>query len=32
MSEICTGFYSIVNKKYAAIFNPFELIQKIQGE
>lgn len=32
MQELCTGFFSSVNKKYAAIFHPLEMIQKIQGE
>jgi len=31
MSEIAAGFFSSVNKKYAAIFHPTEMIQKIQG-
>lgn len=32
MDELKVGFYSIVNKKYAAIFHPMELIQKVRGE
>ena len=32
LSEVRAGFYSVINPKYAEIFHPLELIQKIRGE
>lgn len=32
LDELKAGFFSFVNQRYASIFHPLELMQKIRGE